>query len=197
MPKHRSWRVKREKQWCYVDDAFSDQPGNDINDTVMIWLSLFEALMRQTNWIMGKAMHRQHVSGIFFKGNGLLFFLYSRRLSLNDVMLSLSSSEVSIFPSFESYHKYFFLPINKKLLFIIWKIREVALCYIELISRSTDGGIARVLCVFENSWGNSVYSKINFFMSAANSGQAYFWFSNLLTGLTVSGIGRIGHMIQA
>lgn len=75
--------------------------------------------MWQTNWTMEKAMHRQHVSGIFFKANSLLFFLYSCRLSLTDVMLSLSNSEVSISPSLESYHKYFFLPINKNLLLIV------------------------------------------------------------------------------
>lgn len=45
--------------------------------------------MWQTNGTMGKAMHRQYVSGMgFFEGNGLLFFLYSCRLSLNYVMLS-------------------------------------------------------------------------------------------------------------
>lgn len=61
----------------------------------------------------------------------------------------------------------------------------------------TERGVAGVLCVFENSWGNSVYSKNTLFMSAAYLGQAHLWFSNLLTGVTVLGIGRIGHMIQS
>lgn len=34
--------------------------------TIKICLSLLEMLTGQTNWIIGKAVHRQHVSGMFF-----------------------------------------------------------------------------------------------------------------------------------
>lgn len=88
--------------------------------------------MLQTNGTMGRAVHRQHVSGMgFSEGNGLLFFLYSCRLSLNYVVLS--SSEVSVSP-FESYRKYFFPPVNKKLLLTVRRICKVALRYIKMWS---------------------------------------------------------------
>jgi len=73
--------------------------------------------MWQTNWQWERLCTDSMFQGCFFKGSGLLFFLYSCRLSLNDVMLS--SSEVSISPSFESYNKYFFLPVNMKLLLTV------------------------------------------------------------------------------
>lgn len=62
-------------------------------------------------------------------------------------------------------------------------------------SRSTESGIAGVRAFLKFLSKLSVYSKYTFFRSAAYSGQVHFWFSNLLTGLTVSGIGRIGHDI--
>lgn len=112
-------------------------------------------------------------------------------------MLFPSSSGVSISAAFQSYQKYFFLPVNKTLLLIVWKICQVALCSVAICShsRSTKSGIAGVLCIFKFSNKLSVYGKNLLFVSAACSGQAHFQFSYLLRSVT--GIGRICHMIQA